>query len=77
MTKYKVGDKVVLKKDLVEEETYGNERFVWGMHTFKGKIVTIKSVDETSDLYRLVEIGYNWTDGMIEGLVNKYIVEIV
>ena len=42
---YKAEDKVTVRKDLVVDKIYGGYAFVSSMEEFKGKIVTIESVD--------------------------------
>ena len=69
--KYKVGDKVRVRKDLVIDSSYGREDFVSEMKQFVGKIVTIsKMIDEE---YMILEDDgdYAWTEEMFEGLANK------
>ena len=80
--KYKVGDKVRIKcldwynenKDedgIVELSTH---IFTPGMSQFCGKVVTIVDVFEDIDdnvVYYIEEIDYDWTDEMIEGLVEE------
>lgn len=41
MTKFKIGDKVRVKKDLIPDKEYGNVSFVPSMGNMCGKIVTI------------------------------------
>ena len=79
---YKAGDRVKIKsldwynenKDedgIVELSTHV---FTPGMSQFCGKIVTIEDVFEDTDdnvVYYIEEIGYDWTDEMIEGLVEE------
>ena len=43
--KYKIGDKVLVRSDLEEGKTYGDEVVMSDMLYFKGKIVTIVHVD--------------------------------
>ena len=64
--KYKVGDKVRIRKDLIVDKEYGNESFVIGMKGMLGKTVTIDSVNEGVELYRIRECGFNWTEEMFE-----------
>jgi hypothetical protein len=45
----KVGDKVKVREDLVEDEMYGNDRFTFSMTPHIGKIVTIHQVIDFSD----------------------------
>ncbi len=72
--KYKVGDKVRVRKDLIVGEKYGTQVFVDDMVELRGKIVTIKCV--TYSFYR-VEGGknicpYNWTDEMLEPVITNW-----
>ena len=67
--KYKVGDKVRIRRDLEVEERYGDSYFIKNMEQFKRKLVTIINVicaDET--FYNIKEDNMNffWTDEMIE-----------
>ena len=71
MSKYNVGDKVKVREDLVMRERYGSEIFVDDMAEFKGKEVTIKSVYDCNEEYRIKEMGFTWTNDMFEGLVAK------
>ena len=72
--KYKVGDKVRVRKDLVVDNIYGGQVFVDGMMEFRGKIVTIKCV--TDSFYRVEEdkniFSYNWTDEMLEPVITNW-----
>lgn len=75
--KYKVGDKVRVRKDLEIGERYymedasDHDSFVEGMDDLRGKIVAIKSCNGT---YRIEERHFNWVDEMFEGLSNQKIV---
>lgn len=66
MAKFKVGDKVRVKKDLVVDHMYGCEHFVSNMCCMLGETVTIEQVDPISCQYRIKEHGYWWTDEMLE-----------
>ena len=69
--KYKVGDKVRVRKDLIEFEHYKEVLFVPSMSSFKGKIVTIYY---TTDIgYKIKEDSkrYYWTDDMFSGKIPK------
>ena len=67
--KYKVGDKVRVRTDIVEYSEYGGELFLGGMKSFVGKVVTINRL--INDKYIIREDnGYKWTDEMFEGLAN-------
>lgn len=78
--KYKIGDRVKIRKDLEENKQYGTHYFVEAMSKMRGLTLTI---DEEYDngTYRMKEIGYNWTEEMIEGLaeetINEKILEFV
>ena len=63
--KYKIGDKVLVRPDLEENKTYGNEVVISDMLYFKGKIVTIEHVDYPNH-YRIKEDPdeWFWTDEM-------------
>ena len=69
--KYKVGDKVRIREDLVEEEDYGGAITVDDMVNMSGDVVTIESVVQISDkgfVYHIVEDSdkYDWTSAMFE-----------
>lgn len=63
--RYKVGDKVRVRRDLETAVMYGVLCATYEM--LKEKIVTIKSVHD--GYYKVVEDDYKWTDEMFEGLV--------
>lgn len=65
--RYKVGDKVRVRRDLETAVMYGVLCVVDEM--LKKKIVTIKSVHD--GYYKVVEDDYKWTDEMLEGLVEE------
>ncbi len=64
--KYKVGDKVIVRSDLVVDTKYGFDTFIDDMTSSKGKQVTIKEVN--NDRYLIEEDNgkWNWTDEMLE-----------
>ena len=65
--KYRVGDKVRIRKDLKSGSEYGDRYVTTFMGDFSNKVVTIKYVGE--DYYEVEEGDYcEWTDEMIEGL---------
>ena len=74
--KYKVGDKVRIKsldwynenKDEYGYIDCGSREFFTKMSNWCGKIATIKEICKTN-CYRLEEYDFDWTDEMIEGLV--------
>ena len=65
--KYKVGDKVRVRKDLKVSKEYDGMIFNDVMSQHCGETVTINEVF-SSGYYRIVEYGCCWTDGMFEGL---------
>lgn len=81
--RYKVGDKVRIKsldwyyenRDKIDQIDCGNVCFVHNMATLCGKIVTISSILPMLEAYRIEEDDgeFNWTDEMIEGLVEEEI----
>lgn len=66
--KYKVGDKVRVRTDLVIDGTYGGVCFVKNMAHWRGHIVTISRIGDY--FYKIEEnsnpFDYNWTDEMFE-----------
>lgn len=68
--KYKVGDKVRVKKDLIVLEYYDNEIFVEVMRKFLGKsaVITETDIGNKHSSYGLdIDNGiYYWTDKMLE-----------
>lgn len=73
MGKYKVGDKVKVRKDLVLGRTYNNWNFVNSMAKFMGKTVTIKSFSGLSGTYYIEEDEglHGWGVDMFDGINNK------
>ena len=71
VAKYKIGDKVLIREDLIKYEKYGGQSFVASMTPFKGKVVTI--YDIVDDDYRIKEDNQNWrwTDEMFSGKVSQ------
>lgn len=65
--KYKVGDKVRVRRDLEEGKAYGGWGALEDMVKMRGVIVTIRRVRGSA--YELEEKGLMWTDDMFEGLV--------
>ena len=71
--KYKVGDKVRIREDLITEERYGGLTFVPSMEQYKGKVVTITNiiVNFDDDCCYNIDIddgNWHWTDGMLEDI---------
>ena len=77
--KYKVGDKVRIKsidwynenKGVLGNVECGDALMTFEKARFCGKIVTISSISDVTDTYKIDEDNeiYDWTDEMIEGLV--------
>lgn len=62
--KYKVGDKVIIRKDLNVCEKYGGAVVTGDMVRYCGETVTIYEVH--SNYYRIIEHAFCWTDEMFE-----------
>lgn len=70
--KFKVGDKVRVRKDLKEYEEYGNETFMVEMKEFKGKEVTIDGVYKNRYSIKEDNNKWNYTDEMLEKVGYTY-----
>lgn len=69
--KFKVGDIVKVKKDLVSHQQYGTNSFASSMEKYKGENFTIKEIvkvkDGTKEEYKLDGVGvWRWTPEMLE-----------
>lgn len=67
--RYKIGDKVRVREDLVVNKSYGIDTFVDNMEKFKGKVVTISEItSRTKEEYHIKEDRekYFWTAEMFE-----------
>ena len=75
--KYKIGDKVRVRKDLVADNYYGGVCYVDYMDGFKGKECVITDMDGIS--YQMDNFNFWWTDEMLEpvdeGALLKYALE--
>ena len=67
--KYKVGDKVRVRRDLEEYGQYGKYGANRNMAELHGSIVEIKKVENEKQRYEINDNLYYWTDEMFEGLV--------
>lgn len=67
--KYKVGDKVRVRKDLEEYGHYGKYSANRNMAELHGSIVEIKKVENEEQRYEIDDNLYYWTDEMFEGSV--------
>lgn len=69
--KYKIGDKVRIRRDLVAGKRYGDNTYIDTMewdaksHDY---VLTINKYTWNNTQYSMVESGFNWTEEMIEGL---------
>lgn len=74
--KYKVGDKVRIREDLIEKQ-YDGLRFVPSMAQYKGKVATITDI-LWNDCYTIDLDGkdWHWTDGMFEDIKDAKNVDI-
>lgn len=73
--KYKVGDKVRVRRDLENDVSYGSQCTVEEMMDYKGNVVTISEVGQTCYQIEGDEEGWSWTDEMLEGLVEELTAE--
>ena len=64
--KYKVGDKVKVRKDLIPGNKYGDVVYVSNMDKFKNEECVITSTD--NETYCINGLGYWWTDEMLESV---------
>ena len=71
--RYKVGDKVRVRKDLNEDMTCNEFIVTTQMADKAGDIVTISAVHRRC--YHIVECGCAWTDEMLEGLAEELTAE--
>ena len=73
--KYKIGDKVRVRKDLVPGNEYGGVTYLSGMDEFKDREGVITNMDDVS--YQIGD--FWWTDEMLqpvdEGALLKYALE--
>ena len=70
--KYKVGDKVRVRKDIKEHKTYGSYLTCNDSMVKKaGLVVTIKECDNIYSRYKIDADDWNWCDEMFEGLVEE------
>ena len=65
--KYKVGDKVRIRKDLVPNTKYGKTYFVTGMKDYLGKVATIITILDGGLFYiDITRSAWEWTSSMFE-----------
>ena len=64
--KYKVGDKVRVRKDLVPGNFYGKDYYISSMDKFKGEKCVITEIWDQS--YQINNFGYWWSEEMFESV---------
>lgn len=80
--KYKIGDKVRIREDLINGEEYGGIDYVSDMDKWKGKVVTISFADNDAnndcDCYGIAEDteAWNWSAEMFEDVSENNVREI-
>ena len=66
VTRFKVGDKVKVRKDLEIDRAYGKYLFTSSMQDLVGKVNTITGIHNDADAYLLNHHDEGWTDEMLE-----------
>jgi hypothetical protein len=65
--KYKVGDKVRVRKDLKVSSGYGEDSFIENMKKYSGKTMTVGKIVKNCKYKLKEDTGHwNWTDEMLE-----------
>lgn len=73
--KYKVGDRIRVRKDLKVFHFYGGIGFVAGMHIYRGEICTVsKIVDGRTYRFKEDKGAWAWSDEMLEPFRDEKIV---
>ena len=71
--KYKVGDKVRVRKDLKPGNFYGKDYYISSMDKFKGEKCVITEIWDQS--YQINDFGYWWSEEMFESVDDKKVLE--
>ena len=71
--KYKVGDKVRVRKDLEPGNFYGKDYYISSMDKFKGEKCVITEIWDQS--YQINDFGYWWSEEMFESVDDKKVLE--
>ena len=71
--KYKVGDKVRVRKDLVPGNFYGKDYYISSMDKFKGEECIITDIWDQS--YQINNFGYWWSEEMFESVDDEKVLE--
>lgn len=76
--RYKVGDKVKIREDLVGDEEYGEIDYISDMDKWKGKVVTISFADNDNNCYGIAEDTelLTWSAEMFEDVPENNVREI-
>ena len=73
--KYKVGDKVKIREDLIVDNTYGADSYVEDMAQYKGEITTVISITDNNKYKLDVDSYWCWTDEMLEDVIEEDVIE--
>ena len=65
---YAIGDRVLVRNDLVVDESYGTNTFVSGMEDFRGRIAVIEKIRPNGEYQIKDGSGYGYTNEMFVGL---------
>ena len=71
--KYKIGDKVRVKKDLEPGNFYGKDYYISSMDKFKGEKCVITEIWDQS--YQINNFGYWWSEEMFESVDDEKVLE--
>ena len=71
--KYKIGDKVRVKKDLEPGNFYGKDYYISSMDKFKGEKCVITEIWDQS--YQINDFGYWWSEEMFESVDDEKVLE--
>ena len=71
--KYKVGDKVRVRKDLKSGNFYGKDYYISSMDKFKGEKCVITEIWDQS--YQINNFGYWWSEEMFESVNDEEVLE--
>jgi hypothetical protein len=69
--KYKVGDKVKIREDLIVDNDYGSDGFTEEMEQYKGKTATITDIYWDKYDIDIDDGDWSWTDEMLEDCVDS------
>ena len=71
--KYKVGDRVRVRKDLKPGNFYGKDYYISSMDKFKGEKCVITEIWDQS--YQINNFGYWWSEEMFESVDDEKVLE--